>query len=368
MQNILRTLRLLLEILLYIITVASAIALIFAYMASVTDPADTSMFIPFGLGAPFIIVINVLLMLLWIIRWKAMAFLPMILLLFGIPVIMRHVQPPFLQQYEKDTEGDIEVMTYNVHIFRDEEWNSSYKRVCDFIKKENPDIVALQEYYSSQRVSSDSLGMLMGNYPYFKSYYIRKDGDHTGYGLGLYSRYKIVRSKEIVFENSDNGAMYADMIIGGDTVRVFNCHLQTTNVDDVDIAFVEGVTSGNDNDVPGKFSRILSKLKSNSTKRASQAEQVSYEVFASPYPVILCGDFNDVPASYTYKTMLKGLKDSFREAGRGYAHSYRDLYGLFNVDYVFYDPKTFHCVYYDSPMIGLSDHDPVIVRVNKNMQ
>ncbi len=228
------------ELVLYSVTVIAAAALMCAYLALAVDPASNTFFIPFGLAAPFIIGLNLLLALFWIIRWKPIAFLPVLLLAIGYGVVSRHIQLPVLKQYEKRTSADIDVTTYNVHIFRDADWNGSIDSIAKYIKTTDPDILAIQEYYASSSMPADTIGTIMGGYPYFKTFYIRSEpGSGVGYGLALYSRHKILRSEEIVFENESNGAMYADMIIEGDTVRVFNCHMQTTDVNNNDIALVE---------------------------------------------------------------------------------------------------------------------------------
>ncbi len=353
------------ETVLYTVTVASAVALVFAYLASTVDPASATFFIPFGLAAPFIIGLNLLLALFWIIRWKPVAFLPILLFAAGYGVVSRHIQPPIFKQYDKRASGDIDVMTYNVHIFRDAGWNGSIDSIAGYVRASAPDILAMQEYYTSSSMPADSIGTLMGGYPYRRTFYIRSEpGSGVGYGLAVYSRHKIVRSEEIVFENESNGAMYADIVVSGDTVRVFNCHMQTTDVDNSDIAFVEGAER-EDVEMKEGFSRIIGKLKTNGMKRAAQADIVAGYIESSPYPVILCGDFNDVPASYTYKRMSHELKDCFKVAGRGYARSFRELYGLFNVDYIFFSPESFECVRYESPSLPFSDHNPVTVRLRK---
>lgn len=93
------------ELVLYSVTVIAAAALICAYLASAVDPASNTFFIPFGLAAPFIIGLNLLLALFWIIRWKPIAFLPVLLLAIGYGVVSRHIQLPVLKQYEKRTSA-----------------------------------------------------------------------------------------------------------------------------------------------------------------------------------------------------------------------------------------------------------------------
>ena len=250
-------------------------------------------------------------------------------------------------------------MSYNVHTFHNPSWHWSADSIARFIKMTSPDIVALQEYYSTSTKTADSLRHIMSGYPHISIHYIRKESPDAGFGLAIFSRHKIVDTHKIPF-NDKNGAMYADLLIDRDTIRLFNCHLQTTNITDNDISFVK---SGARSHHEASFGNILAKIKDNSVKRARQAGVIADLISESPYPVVVCGDFNDVPASYTYTRMSKGLKDCFKRAGRGYAHSFHDFFEVFNVDYIMYDPQRFKCVYYNSPSLSFSDHNPVIVRL-----
>ena len=84
-------------------------------------------------------------------------------------------------------------------------------------------------------------------------------------------------------------------------------------------------------------------------------------------PVIVCGDFNDTPLSYTYRLMSRGLQDAFREKGRGFSHTYRGFYNTFRIDYVLVSDD-FEVLSYEVPSVEFSDHHPVFVRLKYNSQ
>ena len=63
---------------------------------------------------------------------------------------------------------------------------------------------------------------------------------------------------------------------------------------------------------------ISDKLNRAFSLRSKQAEAIAQHIENSPYPVIVCGDFNDTPVSYTYRMMKTGLKDAFRQSGFGF--------------------------------------------------
>ena len=106
----------------------------------------------------------------------------------------------------------------------------------------------------------------------------------------------------------------------------------------------------------------------NYAQRAVQAEQVAEAVEQSPHPVVVCGDFNDTPVSYVYRTIRRAgnLVDSFVEKGRGVEHTFKGLYNLFRIDYILADKEAFEVKSYDSYDEPMSDHKPVVVRLGRD--
>ena len=96
--------------------------------------------------------------------------------------------------------------------------------------------------------------------------------------------------------------------------------------------------------------------------RAIQADTLSSRIKKSPYKVIVCGDFNDTPVSYTYNTVKGDLIDSFEESGSGIGQSYNGAFPSFRIDYVLHS-KDIKSISYSCPKIPLSDHFPVVVRI-----
>jgi endonuclease/exonuclease/phosphatase family metal-dependent hydrolase len=79
---------------------------------------------------------------------------------------------------------------------------------------------------------------------------------------------------------------------------------------------------------------MVSRLTENNILRAAQVDTLAQMIAVSPYPTIVCGDFNDTPVSYTYRSMARNLRDAFRWAGRGYSHTYRGFFDMLRIDYV----------------------------------
>ena len=98
-------------------------------------------------------------------------------------------------------------------------------------------------------------------------------------------------------------------------------------------------------------------------KRATQTYVISHYAKTSPYPVLLCGDFNSIPSSYTYHHLRKTLKDGFRTAGNGYMYTYRYAKRMLRIDYIFHSPSLKGIEYYSPDLALCSDHNPVIMEV-----
>ncbi len=79
----------------------------------------------------------------------------------------------------------------------------------------------------------------------------------------------------------------------------------------------------------------------------------------SPYPAIICGDFNDTPMSYTYWKLSRGRRDSFKDAGKGFGATYSMLQPLLRIDYIL-SPKDVRATSHKIVKLKYSDHYPVV--------
>ena len=95
-------------------------------------------------------------------------------------------------------------------------------------------------------------------------------------------------------------------------------------------------------------------------KRAAEADKAAAIIAKSPYPVVLCGDFNDLPGSYTYMTMRGNRNDAFLDKGKGFGRSYNRILPTLRIDHFFYDPTALKLVGFSCPNTTLSDHNPLI--------
>lgn len=175
--------------------------------------------------------------------------------------------------------------------------------------------------------------------------------------VAIFSRYPIIKMEPVIFvDETDNFSIWADIDLEGERIRVFNNHLQTTNINQHHIPLSLDVKYMLD-----QLKKVKQVIEENGSIRTRQADVIRDQLDKSPYPLFVCGDFNANPASYTYRTIKGELRDSFRDVGRGYGYSYRYLKKLYRIDYIFYSPQRFRATHYHSPELEYSDHKPVVV-------
>jgi endonuclease/exonuclease/phosphatase family metal-dependent hydrolase len=271
--------------------------------------------------------------------------------------------------------GSIRVLTWNVRSF--DEWITKKKgasghreKMLDFIAGQNPDVVCLQEFLHSHQ-PTDSC-----NIPYYQQRlhlpYFAFSHDYTWSnprnekyeaGVAILSRYPIVDSMVMFFTRpggyrSTESLISADLQIGKDTIRVFTTHLQSVLFRGKDFHDIEIIKNVDDSILSASRS-IAKKLGYAFRRRADQAQEVRALLDKCPYPGIICGDFNDVPNSYTYFTIRKEWQDAFLQRGFGIGRTYVYISPTLRIDYILADRKfsVLQCRKFPLPW---SDHSPVV--------
>ena len=302
---------------------------------------------------PLLIVANLLLAIYWLVRrrWIFLA-IPVITVACCIPYIGTLYQPGFLHSHEDASKNGLKIATYNVAMFNRETSGFMAQDILAEMRRENVDVLCLQEYndISGDKKNSDSY---KDYFPYMATG--RED-------MVIYSRYPITQSKKLLFEDTNNSAMWADIDVKGIEFRVFNVHLETTGINRT--LHKAGKMMAQNQDISN--SRILNAIYGNYMMgmyfRSGQAIQIANEKANSKFPVILCGDFNDVPYSFVYNTMLGNMVDGFKECGHGFMYTYRGGKKAVRIDYIFHDQDIKGVDYYRSDL-SYSDHYPVFMKV-----
>jgi endonuclease/exonuclease/phosphatase family metal-dependent hydrolase len=355
--------------------------LLLAYISPYVSPEYAWFFALLGLVVPAVYLAGIILFLFWVIRWRwgyvvatlllLMVGLPRVSLYYKIEILrnkadvvrnMPELQELAVQSYDRNS---LKVMTYNIRLFYGDDGQSTIDSLAAFVNTYDPDILCLQEYrehaHDTLSVQFDSL--ISGDYRsvrYMRSY--------EGQTLAIYakSKYRIVNQEKVdcadPVDTNRVSSVWADVCIDQDTVRIFNNHLRSTHIKSADGDYFMTGDFLVDTARNTKFRDMVKRFRENSISRSYQVDTLSKLFKASPYPVLVCGDFNDTPLSYAYERMSRGLNDAFRVCGRGFSYTYRGFYNTFRIDYVLASDE-FELQTYEVPHVPYSDHYPVFVRM-----
>ena len=342
---------------LWYINLLFVILLLFTYLAAYVSPATFSLPAFLALGYPFLVLINVFWCGFWLYRRSRAvygSFLAILIGCFNIPYV-------FGFNSGEAPKDALRLMSYNVRYFNvtaanKENWIKDQDKILAYIAKEKPNFLFGQEFSgkgaaSTQRATEKLAEMGLSH-------------AHRGGGssLAIYSRYPLKNKGSINFEGSFNGAIHADVELPNKRViRLYSVHLQSTRLgkDANEVLKKDNLTSINKKETQEKYYRIESKLSSAFAMRAAQAQVVAEHIALSPYPVIVCGDFNDTPLSYSYRLMSRGLKDSFVENGFGVGATYAGRLPGLRIDYILVG-KDFDVYTHKVQRQAISDHYAVL--------
>jgi endonuclease/exonuclease/phosphatase family metal-dependent hydrolase len=226
-----------------------------------------------------------------------------------------------------------------------------------------PDILCLQEFYTSEEKGDydniDTVRQMM-NTPYYHSEFTVTLRKFDHWGVATFSKYPIVNEGKIVFNTrSNNICIFSDIVVHNDTIRVYNVHLQSISFSRKDNQFYdELITSGKADDEISSGRNILRRLKRAFLLRTRQVEMIVSHMRTCRYRMIVCGDFNDTAASYSYEKLSGNLYDAFIEKGSGLGRTYAGKWPQFRIDYILYDKKL-HCSGYRKTTETFTDHFPI---------
>lgn len=349
------------------VNVFFAFTLLMSYMAVHINPDNFALPAFFGLAYPYLLLINIILVVIWAMLLRFEALISVIVIAVGFTHFSNYIQ---LTKPAGDKKGTFKVISYNVRLFNYFETRNgttSEKKVLEFLKTQQPDILCLQEFLiTGNPAQAETMVKSALGGKYYSHLKILGSGKNRNYGIATFSKYPIIGKGEIIHPGSSSLSIYSDVLIGKDTFRIFNNHLQSFRLKRMERSFIEEMTASNDKATLGEVKSISISLKKGFVKRALQAQVVKHQVDISPFPVIVAGDFNDTPVSYAYRKLRKGLNDSFVNSGYGAGFTYKGNYPPNRIDYILYDNALINS-FFDIKRVKYSDHYPIVAYFRKKV-
>ena len=338
--------------------IATIILMVLVGYSDRLNPADHPVLACVGMTFPFFLLINMLFLFFWLIFKIRMAWIPVLgYLLAYVPI---NIYMPIHLRTSNLPEGAIKLISYNVCEYGGNykyEWG--FEKVRDYLFEEDPDIVCLQEdvdtwrrycFIHCQKKFAYNDTVKLGN------------PDNVN-GVGIHTRFPIIRRELIPYRSVANGSAAWYLQVGSDTLLVINNHFEGTHLSFEDRETYKEILKGDlkGDTVRTESKKLLVTLAESAAKRAPQIQAVRrYVEEHRQYPIILCGDFNDNPISYSRHEMAEVLNDCFTSTGRGLGLSYNQKGIHFRIDHIFCsdDIQPYNCQI-DNKM-DASDHYPII--------
>lgn len=295
-------------------------------------------------------------------RWAILSLAAMLISWKQIAVLFAfHTSENF--KFDKD-ENTLRVLSWNVSSWTENHYSTDdagrmglRNLMMDAVQEQNADVLCFQEFFESYApelypANIPVLKQMGFQYSYFSPAIRMMNGGLAG-GLCIFSKYPIT---DTVFYKADStsnaeGFSMAGIQFKNKTIRIINAHLESPRLARHEYSAVNEVTESRS---------VFGKIKRAYAMRSRQAETIRNVIDTSTIPVIVCGDFNDVPNSYAYFKIRGNLQDAFLKKGFGWGRTFRYISPTLRIDYIFADSK-FKIMQFAKPDYKYSDHYPQVV-------
>ncbi|MBQ2566232.1 MAG: endonuclease/exonuclease/phosphatase family protein [Bacteroidales bacterium] len=336
---------------LWFLAVVLAGGLVAGYLAMYVNPSKAWYMTLFGILFMVFAVLNAVMAIAGILHLSRSALFSLFVLIPAFFLSGRYIQ---FSGPESLRDGNLRVVSYNVGLF-----GSSVKSlkmneqecmdsVFRFLLGTGADIICLQEFHFSG--DSKTKDYLERRFPEYRAEYYLNQNPGGFYGNVILSRFPVRSRGKLDFPKSANQAIYADIDVRGTMLRVYNCHLESYNIETDKLAHFNGDST--------LVRRTELKLRKSIEKRPEQVDAMVSSMESSPYESLVVGDFNDSPVSYTYRRLSRGRSDAFVKGGKGNGATFRLFWPFLRIDYILF-PSRYECTRYEMPKVRYSDHYPI---------
>ena len=333
------------------VAMALSVLLVLGYLSIIVPPEKAWFFTLFGLLYPLVLPATLGFFVLALIRRSRTRLALALVLLPSFFFAGRYFQ---ISAPKDAPEPTLSMVSYNVGLFRHGPAGADRlelaEEVAAYVNSLNADIVCLQEFYLPENISIDS--WLRSHFPGYKAEYYMLTGKNWRAGNVTLTRQKASAKGKEDFEKSTNMALWTDIPLGDTNLRVYNCHFESYNIS------LPAIVKKDVEETERKLRRSIK-------ERPRQVAKVLKGIDSAPVHSIVAGDFNDTPLSYTYFRLIRGRRDSFMRAGKGFGATYSALWPLLRLDYILYPKEDLEAVSYRIEKVKYSDHYPVIAQFHE---
>ncbi len=341
------------------------VGLLLAYTSTFVSPAKISLIAFFGLLYPAFLFANTFFLVYWILKRKKLFLLSLITILIGYSHLSHFVQLTITNRNDPNKSTEFTIMSYNVRLFDLYNWTQNKQtrnQIFDFLSKEDPEVICFQEFYHQNETNDwqfptrDTLIQFLKAKNFAEGYTVNIKQNQF-FGLITLSKFPIINHAHFKFNNDkSNSFLYTDLKINEDTIRIYNAHIGSARFSQADYEAIgaEGNYKTWPHQKANNNSQIFSRLSNAYKKRSVQTDILLKHTNNSPYPLVLCGDFNDTPVSYNYKCLTKNFCDAFTLSANGTAGTYCS-FPMIRIDYILHS-KDFNSFNFKTHKEQLSDH------------
>jgi endonuclease/exonuclease/phosphatase family metal-dependent hydrolase len=361
-----------------IFNVVTTLIFLIACLTAYLNPAIYWYVALLGVGFIFITLAQIGFLFFWLVFRSKWVLLPILSLAIGWFQIHALFALHLFSGYEQNKRpGSFRVLTWNVSrwdemnkLWKGKDSTSNRLKMMDFIKEQDVDVLCVQEFFESRRpdLFPENIPYITKNlnfpYYFFASDHVTWNGVYE-HGVAIFSRYPIIDSFRIRFPGPDSlkaseSIIRATIDIEGKKINVFTTHLQSFRFNGNDYRGIKNIKKADDKDSVLEASKtIVSKFRTSYHFRSQQARILRNLLDSSNYPEIVCGDFNDVPNSYTYFTVKGDRQDAFVKKSFGLGRTFIFISPTLRIDYIMAD-KDFEVLQYQKAKLPYSDHFPVM--------
>lgn len=341
--------------------VMAALLLLACGLSSEVNPAVHPRLALFGLGFPLLLLLNIAFVAFWLVFHVRHVWLPFAGMLLSIPYIYDYCP---LNWPEKRPADALQLLTYNTEfIGKGVKGDDGRYPLLDYLAASGADIICLQEGVANKTPKPeyvDSIMMAAG-------YHVRHLKDGKPESQIIYTRLPILSINRIAYESTTNGSLAMELQYGEDTVLLVNNHFESYKLTPEDKKkYKEIIKDPESGHAESNSKELVRKMAGASRLRGPQVDSVLNYIKASGREaVIVCGDFNESPISYSCHRLSSELTSAFRQSGNGLGLSYNQKGFYFRIDHVFVSDYWQTYETHVDKSAPWSDHYPMITFLKK---